>query len=170
MEKNTTKYFLGTAVLLVWGLLVYRIYNKVRPNNNWGPVPQEMKFETHSNVADDFALFLNYSNPFKVGKVRPVKVLTASVSSSSSPRGRIVTPLKKEKKKTLPKPVYFPKISYKGTINTKEGRRVALVRIDGQMMNLNQGEKYEKVLLSNIYEDSIQMKMVQRDTTVLKAK
>lgn len=168
MEKNTAKYFLGAMVFLVWGLLVYRIYSKVRPSNNWAPIQQEMAFETGQNVADDFTLSLNYSNPFKVGKVNSIRVLAASTSSSS--RGRIVTPLKKEKKKVVPKPVYFPKISYKGTINLKTGKKVALVNIDNQMMNMNQGEKYENILLSNIYEDSIQFQMTQRDTTVLKAK
>lgn len=166
MEKNTTKYFLGAAVFAIWGLLLYRVYNKMRPQNDWRPIPQEVAFSQSQNELDSFTLSLDYKNPFNVGKVRTApRVMLADNAASKTVSNKL-----SKKKKEKPKPIPFPKVNYKGNISLKNGRTVALVKIENQMMNMEKGEEFEKVLLRKIYSDSIQVRFEGRDSVILKAK
>ena len=167
MEKNTTKYFLGVAVVAIWGLLVFRIYAKMKPQNNFVIPMDQPHFTANENVPDTFVLSLNYSNPFKVGRVRQPQVIATSGISNNKP-SKPKTNKVKTKKKNAPKVKVLPKVSYKGMIKLKHGRTAALLSVDGNLMNLGRNEKYENILLQKIYEDSIQLRFEGRDTFIVK--
>lgn len=176
MEKNTTKYFLGIVLLSIWGLLGYRVYNKMRPKNDWKPVAQTIVLDNNQIKQDSFTLLLNYNNPFQVNKnIRMPQAVLADNSDSKqnlpqqqyvSKKQRVQNALKKKKTEPVP----FPMVSYKGNIKLKNGRTVALVNIDNQIMNLGKGEEHGKVLLRKIYSDSIQVRFEGRDSVIMKAR
>ncbi|MEM9821096.1 MAG: hypothetical protein AAF985_08495, partial [Bacteroidota bacterium] len=61
------------------------------------------------------------------------------------------------------------KLVYKGNVQLKNGRNAALVTVSGQMLNLGEGEKVDKITLLKIYEDSIHITFDGHPKTYLKA-
>lgn len=172
MEKNNAKYFLGIALLSIWGLVGYRVYNKMNSNNNWRIPNQEISFSNPQSSIDSFGLYLDYESPFKVAKASftPQVVVANNASSTSGINTNKVAQRKVKKRKSQPQKVAFPSVSYKGSISLKNGRTAALIKINNQITNLGVGEEFENVMLQKIYNDSIQVRFENRDSIFFKAR
>ena len=164
MENKNVKYLLAFAVLAIWGLLGYRIYQKLNPGNDFFiPPPQEIF--TAVTQTDSFTLLVNYRDPFLGTKLRVPEVPVAHTP-----------PATRRASTVIPKPVSppqvkpFPQIQYKGLIALKTGRKAALVNIDGKTMNWGWGESYRELTLLNIYEDSIRVRYGKAEKVILKGR
>ncbi|MFK8101600.1 MAG: hypothetical protein AB8G15_03715 [Saprospiraceae bacterium] len=162
MEKQSTKYLLAIAVIAIWGLLGYRIYKKVYPDNDFF-IPPTSNFALEENIAaDSFQLLVNYRDPFLEDKIKQRQKPTKPE--------RQVNVLQPTKKFNVAKSkkVTFPKLTYKGSIYLESGRKVALVSFNKQMVNLGLGESFEEITLLAIQEDSIRLRFEGQEKTFFK--
>lgn len=164
MEQKNTKYLLALALFSIWGLLGFRIYNKMNPPQLHLVDHEIIVDQTNILEKDSFTLLVNYPDPFLTGKLKAkIPVSMAAIPRKAIPQApRKSLPQKKQK-------IVFPKLSYKGNVKLKNGRNAALVNIEGQIMNLGLGEQYKKISLVQIFEDSIQITFNGHPKTYLKA-
>ncbi len=162
MEKQTTKYLLAIAVIAIWGLLGYRIYKKVYPDNDFF-IPTTNDFVLEKNTAiDSFQLLVNYRDPFLGNKIKQRQ------QPISTERQVNVGKPTKNFNLTKPKKATFPKLSYKGSIYLDSGRKVALISFNKHMVNLGLGESFEEITLLAIQEDSIRLGFKGQEKTFFK--
>ena len=119
MKSKKNIYFLLPAVLIVWGLLGYRIYTSLAPTNSIEQnnvsttqfIPQEIA------ATETFTINTDYRDPF-LGEV------------SKRPK---VVPKKSNKQATTVPQKPFPTIVYKGVV-AAEGKKeqVFIISIDDQ--------------------------------------
>lgn len=164
MEKQGTKYILGIALVAIWGLLAYRIYQKMNPDNSFFIPPANSFVLEDKTSIDSFKLLVNYRDPFLEDRLQlPQK-------EKIKPRRQINVPVPPQQNIEVKKkaPVQFPEINYKGSIYLKSGRKAALLTIDRQIMNLGLGESYNEIYLMKIHEDSIRLRFSGEERTFMK--
>lgn len=170
MDNKKTKYLLGILLIIIWGLVCYRIYQRVQPNRDAIIYqPSTIANASDAPLLDSFELLLDYRDPFFKTTARRTHrspKLTESPKVSNNTSKKRAAP----KKKSKPKPIEFPPISYKGTVQVKNKKAVALLSINQQMVNLQEGEKFEEVVLQKIYTDSIRISFQKEIRTILKIK
>lgn len=161
MEQKNTKYLLALALLSIWGLLGFRIYNKMKPEQLHFTNEVDVLAEKPVVKKDTFQLLVNYKDPFLSEKL---EAKIAQPIRKAAPK-RIAKTIA-SKKKVAQK---FPKIIYKGNLKLKSGRKAVLVNIDGKTQNWGWGETISKMTLNQIYEDSIRISFNGTQQTFLKA-
>ena len=162
MDNKNPKYLLFLAVIAIWGLFGYRLYDRTRPKGGIGALSnKDVASHQPTGNVDSFSLLLGYKDPF-----------TASFSSYrqkvKTPKKEKPKPAKEVKKKAPPKP--FPTIVYKGNLKLKTGRTVALVAIENQNAHMEEGETFKEVRLTKIFGDSIRVRYLKEKKTVLKVR
>jgi len=159
MKIQTTKPFLAIALLGVWGLVGYQLYQKFGPKEDFIPTHHQSYQQTEVQLAESFKLLVNYRDPFLEERLkRKTAMSSAPLTVNVAPR-KAATPAKK--------PV-FPKVLYKGNIKMDNGREVALVNINGKTVHLAEQEKHQELKMIQIYEDSIKMNFQGVDKVIPK--
>lgn len=134
MRKKLLLVTLVIAVLAVWGLVGFRVWNLARPE-----VPQsvktEKKTETHFVTKD--SLRLDYRDPFlESGNVKAI--------------------VPEKKVAAIPEhPVQMPPLKYKGMVKGKDGTVKALVENKGEIVPIAKGGMLEKVRIIEIEPEHI---------------
>lgn len=163
MENKNVRYLLAVAVLAIWGLLGYRIYQKMNPGNDFVAPPPPVLAVTEVEK-DSFTLLVNYPDPFLGTRIPLPEAAPAPANPSNSTT--VIPP----KISSPPATAVFPQIVYKGLIALKNGRKAALATVDGKTMNWGWGENYEEMTLLDIQEDSIRVRYQEEEKTILKAR
>lgn len=152
MKNKMLTYFLGFAVLVVWGLILYRIFDATgggdEPSDNL--VRQPVKKESYNDYevkADTAHLLLNYRDPFSLVKQKdtaqiPVKKLIS--------RERNIIPAK---------PAFnWGFIQYSGYVRNPGSKSITtLLVINGQNVALKEGEVKNQVKLVKNMRDSVRI-------------
>jgi len=131
-KKNT--YILLTAVLLVWGLLGYRIFSSVRPVTK---LHQELATRAQfkpqqTKEVETFTIHTNYGDPF---------LGTLTQKNIAKPKTTRNTISKKPK-------APFPTIIYKGLVSSKKkNQQVFLISINGQQCFFKKNSTQKKITL-----------------------
>lgn len=120
MKNKKNIFFLVPAILIIWGLIGYRIYKAVNP----------LPIETiTTNTVDDF----------KPKKIATTKSYTINAAYRDPFLGTLTSNIMRKRKvaTTVTKPkeqLVFPTIVYKGIVSPKTSRKSAvyLVQINGQ--------------------------------------
>lgn len=136
MRKKFLLVVLVTAVLAVWGLVGFRIWNLARPE-----VKENVKAEkkTESLDSPNDSLHLDYRDPFLES-------------------GKTKTVVMSEKDASIPKPlVQMPPLKYKGMVKGKDGTVKALVESRGEVVSLAKGSVLDKVRVVEIEPEHIQV-------------
>lgn len=134
MRKKLLLVTLVIAVLAVWGLVGFRVWNLARPEVTQS-VKTEKKTETHFVTKD--SLRLDYRDPFL-----------------ESGKAKIVVPT--EKVAAIPEsPVQMPPLKYKGMVKVKDGTVKALVENKGEIVPIAKGGMLEKVRIIEIEPEHI---------------
>lgn len=147
-RQEHSKHLLGLAMIVVWGLLGYRIYQKFNPAKVVYVRQAEPIKAVEVEAIQEYTLLVNYQDPFldkKVPKTVPGKPKIP------------VAPPQRPSPKPIKKVVVFPKVEYKGRLKTKDGHSIALVRVNQSVFNWGKGDTYRKLELIHIYEDSIRI-------------
>lgn len=135
MKNKKNIYFLIPAVLIIWGLIAYKIFSAVNPTADLNLVTNEHRsFIPDSLQAEiEFKLDLNYRDPF-LGRIISKK---PSANKKTS---------KHRVKKTE---IQFPSIVYNGLIKPKEKSRTTLymVSINNKQHFLSAGTEIGGVTL-----------------------
>lgn len=122
------------AVLAVWGLVGFRVWNLARPEITES-AKTEKKAETYSIPKD--SLRLGYRDPFL-----------------ESGNAKIIVPA--EKVAAVPESsAQMPPLKYKGMVKGKDGTVKALVENKGEVVSLAKGAMLEKVRVVEIKPEHI---------------
>ena len=145
-------------VLIIWGMITYRIYESWKGDNTdyfieqtaAEPVVEMLEPDTFSIIAD-------YRDPF-LGKIRSLKPKTGQ------PKKKPAT----VKKKPEPQ-LRWPSITYGGMIrNQKTGKLVAMIKINGKDNLMAAGNIVSEVRLVQVYPDSIKVALGKVEKIVVK--
>lgn len=133
MKNKKNIYLLVPAVLLIWGIVGYKIYATLNATNDVVMVDNntiEFKPEVIKDV-EKFSISANYRDPF-LGKL---------VNNAK----KIGNPVKKKVKPI----VIFPEITYNGMVSPKETDRstLFLITIDKKQQFLSVGKQIDGVRL-----------------------
>ena len=110
MKNKKNIYFLLPAVLLIWGLIGYRIFNAIQPTTLTQQEVSSVNFTPKPLVtAERFSLQMDYRDPF----LGPKKVVKKTVQPT------------KRQVKTPAKP--FPAVVYKGLVSGSGANQVFII-------------------------------------------
>lgn len=148
MKNKKLAYILLPVVLLVWGIVGYKLYVKFFWEENIALVNTEINVEDKSNIFNDhFEIENNYRDPFLGNAVHE---MTVSNTPSAAPIQRqpiVVTPVVKPI-------VYWPNIKVGGLVNEKKFMGV----IGGKSVLLEKGEQAQGVTFVKSSKDSVWLK------------
>jgi hypothetical protein len=151
MKNKKFTYVLGLAVLVIWGLIIYRVFSATADSDDNITVSNiSQKKETYDDetiIKDTTHLLLNYKDPFSLIK----------------PKDTAEIPVKKILYRNLSilpiKPAFnWSFIRYAGYIrNPTTKKLVAVVSINGKNEMLLEGQTREQVKLLKNMRDSIKI-------------
>jgi len=146
MEFSKKVLFLIVAVLLVWGMIGYRIISALNDDSegNSGPVKS-----TATKMVDSlpsYTISLNYRDPFFPAKpvARQLSVVRKPVASSE----RKAAPKVAEK---------WEEIIFLGCFNSGKVQ-ILTVRIAGEEIFVRRGDLYDKYTFEDIWMDSVRIR------------
>lgn len=154
MKNKKATYVLGFAVLVVWGLILYRVFypgeeNSEKGFGNMPPVYPKEALNDYSIPSDTARLRLNYPDPF--GGPPPPDTARPPVIKLPGYSTRPVMPIK-------PPVQDWGFIRYAGFVKNPGSKRlVAMINIRGKDLMMSEGETAEDVRLLKNLQDSIKV-------------
>jgi hypothetical protein len=152
MKNNTTKYLLILFVVVVWGIIFYKVINFVKSSDS----PRENNLvsaneDSSSKNVDTFTIIANYADPFLKRSVL-VKSTTKMEVKTDKPQVNNAS-----KKAVLLK--NWPNISYAGLVSSFMGNKsTALISINGESCIMKKGDISKDIELVIITKDSVKLK------------
>jgi hypothetical protein len=148
MKNRQLMYILIPSVLLIWGLIIFKIIKQIhhaqKPATELSPF---LKVGEMKGVIDTSSLLLNYRDPFLHGVVR-----SSSSSQSYEDFNSNNTNLTTAKKP----PVNFPITKYSGlVINYKNRHKLGLIKIENKDFLAKEGELVAGERIIRLYTDSV---------------
>jgi len=149
MKNKKLTYVLGLAVLVVWGMIIYRIFAAVSANDDDSTTtaiaPVKEAFNDFSIPKDTTHLMLNYRDPFGLVAQKDTARFIARRTNV-----RTVTPTAKT--------MDWSFIRYSGyMLNPATKKLIALMSINGQNITLAEGQTKNQVKLIKNLRDSIKI-------------
>ncbi|WP_411032224.1 hypothetical protein [Spongiimicrobium sp. 3-5] len=151
MKKNKKTYLLLAAVLIIWGIIGFKVVNAINPSaKNDFNTGLTTKFEPKTMKAKDtFSILADYRDPF----------LGTLPKSRSANKKAPKTP----KKAAIPE---IP-ISYTGFITEKgSGKKIFFLTINGNQQMMTRGETVQGVKLVRGTKGSVQVQHNGRTRTI----
>jgi len=154
MKNKKNIYILLPAVILVWGLVGYRIFSVVQPSNNTSGQVRVTAFKP--KVVEEttpFTIRANYRDPF-----------LGSLAQKKSTKKKAVSVAYKKLK------IPFPTITYKGMVAGEGNNRVFLITINGAQFFFKKRATHKevKLLRGNHKEIVVQFKGQQQTVAIPK--
>lgn len=149
MGDKIKKYILLIVVVLIWGIIVFKIVNLTNPT----PPPFKTNYDSvkklQNSRIDTFNLLLNYRDPFVYYKNFRKHESQASLSNTIVKGNPI-------KKLTPKQEVKWPDVLYGGIIkNNLSGKQVFLITINSKEYLMKIKDTLEGILIKEVYPDSI---------------
>lgn len=149
MKNKKLLYVLIPFTLLIWGMIIYRIFNVVNPTSDFKILDTHQNSKLEKKMTDTFSISANYRDPF-LGKIQEKVKPTITQNSTNNVKQKVK---KAEEIKVKPNMIYLGLIK-----SQKNNKQVALVQINGTINNMIIGDKYNGVEITKIYRDSIEIK------------
>jgi hypothetical protein len=149
VKNKKMTYLLGFVVLVVWGMIIYRVFNAMGDNDDGLPVASlkatKEAYNDFSIPKDTTHLLLNYRDPFGLVKQKDTD--------------RVVFRAAVNRKMLMPvKAMDWGFIKYSGyMLNPGTKKLIALVSINGQNITLSEGQTRNDVKLLKNMRDSIKI-------------
>ncbi len=138
MSKNTKTYLLLGVVLLIWGIIGFRIASAISPEPETPFRSKKMAFKSLTlSQQDTFLINADYRDPFL---------------------GTFTTKKKKQSSKTkvVKAPTFDLDVRYTGSmVNHNSGKRIYFITISGQQYLLEKGKSAMEVRLVNGDEKTV---------------
>jgi len=150
MKNKGLTYVLGLVVLVVWGMIIYRIFLAVKADDEPLQSSTSLKKEVFNDYTipkDTTKLLLNYRDPFAAPKpeekeISPDKHAIQKVFSS--------VPIRP--------PVNWNQIKYSGYIHNPGSKKlIAMMNINGKELMMSEGETADQVKLIKNLKDSVKV-------------
>jgi hypothetical protein len=151
MKNKKFTYFLGFLVLVVWGIIIYRIFDSAGGSEDDLPIAEKKinkdLYNDYTIPKDTTHLLLNYKDPFELKKQKD----TLQSINKKPPLTKFV--------QLAFKPVFnWGFIKYSGYIRNPISKKlVAVVTINGKATMMSEGETAEQVKLVKNLQDSIKV-------------
>ncbi len=150
MKNKKFTYFLGFAVLIVWGLIIYRIVGTIDTGDDTAIIaPVLTKKEPFNDYAvpkDTTRLTLNYRDPFGLIQFRD----TVKAVSHERTMHNITL--------AAASAINWGFIKYSGYIRNPGSKQlIALVQINGKSADMREGDVVDKVKLIKNMQDSVKV-------------
>ena len=144
-------FFLLTLVLIVWGIIFYRILSRSSlPTISVAPNITLKEENRNQFLKDTFHIKANYRDPF-LGKL-----VFSDQCINLKPRPIRKQPTAKPSIGTTS----WPSISYGGLIkNQKSNKQLILIMINGENGLMKLGDQINGIELKKVYKDSIEVSM-----------
>ena len=161
MKQKKTTYLLGVAVLIIWGIIVFRVINASED----GAVFISSTKSTSNPALNDYAvkidtakLELNYRDPFKTSQ------LPDTLRNNAPIRPTITMALKKKVE------IDWSFIRYSGYVANLGQRKVfSLIIVRGKSFMLAEGERFEDIKLIKNMRDSIKISFNHQTKTIIRS-
>ena len=159
MKNKKTTYILLVAVVALWGTIVYKFFSGGDEEFEVEYVkPKKQVHIPSSTMPDTFDVVANYRDPF-FGKVYKKKQNTHVVKK----------PLKQVKKKEEKKEpeivVHWPRLDYRGLINS-ETKSVGLILYEGKERIIMPGDSLEGIYVKALTADSVALSFMGEERMV----
>lgn len=164
MDKKIRNRILYVTVALLWAIAIYRTYQnyRVKEENASQEIVSAPSISPIQFGKDTFELELPDHDPF-LQKAWVPKVQNDLSSSADKPK----TVIQKVIEKPVPKS--WPQIEYFGFVkNRNQNSTLCLMKIDGRQVQLSKGEKYNSLIVQNIFKDSVQVLFEGEQKTIRK--
>lgn len=144
MKKSKNVKILLPIVIIIWGILFYKIYDAFRPSaKNIKTSPPESYIPSQKIEKDTFSLLPLFSDPF---------LGTLYVKKAEVPSKGIT--LKKKVEETV-----WPEITYLGVVSDKEASiSVFILQIQGQQFLVKKGDTIQDIQLINGSNSSVALR------------
>jgi hypothetical protein len=140
-QGKNINYVLITALIVVWGSIMYQFFFKNSNDENLSEMTYEaiQDNEPFQRTKKKYTLLLKYADPFK-GQ-------STTVDRSNK------VPVKK-----IQKVVRWPRITYKGSVkNHSTLEAIALLTINKKSLLIKEGEVKSGYLVKAVYNDSVRL-------------
>lgn len=170
-DNKYAPYILGPILLIVWGLVFYKIYQAVYGNGEELDLPTYQPITTFSRPQQDsgYVLLVDYKDPFLGKKWARNNKTTTNVAPSTRPAtSRAPRPTKPAPVVTTTPNKPFPNIQYQA-FQAMQGDTTAFLKIANKpFYTLRKGDEQEGILIQQIFKDSIQLVFDGRAKTFLR--
>ncbi len=160
MKNKKNLYFLIPAVVIIWGLIIYRVidFSEEEASNNIRPTRSALPSAEKKAAYD---LKPAYPDPFLKNLADRSNSTVSMLTEEEPPAVRnVVAPI--PQRPTV-------EITYKGFVTpTGENIRVALLTIAGKEVFLKAGESSAEILVRQIFADSVVLEIGGKPLTVKK--
>ncbi|MCC8427248.1 hypothetical protein [Mucilaginibacter sp. UR6-11] len=151
MKNKKFTYLLGFLVLIVWGIIIYRIIDSATGSETGTSVIESKitkePFNDYTISKDTTHLLLNYKDPFGLKKQKDTIRTIGKKSFAPKIASNIAKPL-----------LNWSFIKYSGYIRNPGSKKlVAVVNINGKAIMMLEGETAEQVKLIKNLQDSIKV-------------
>lgn len=156
MKGSKLTFALLTVVGAVWGMILFRV---IRSMNNdqplsIGPVKAAEKLSVKGSVSDTFSLLPVYDDPFTG---RPEVAENTPVVPASFVADRPLRAIAEQKDRVIPKPLDSVAVYLGLILNKEKGRKVAVLRLNGQEYLLSEGQTAGGVRMVEQRGDSLKV-------------
>lgn len=153
MKKNII-YVLLPIVLLLWGTIIYRIFNTVNPKKEQATNITSIINSDFSSDLDTFSINPFYNDPFLRKKQL---VETIHIQPKLNHPLKVIEPVKKNDNETESNKSW-PSIIYHGRVkNVESQQQFAIIQINGQSVFMKAGDSESELKLLKIADDSIEV-------------
>jgi len=174
MKNNKyASYVLGPILLIVWGLVFYKIYHAVYGGEEVFDVPEYNNLPVFEEKQREktYTLLVDYKDPFLGKKFN----YTSNENSRTRTSNYRNTTNRPKKNISRPKPVVkitaqktFPTVVYQG-FQIMDADTVVLLKINKRFYPVARiGDSFQGVEVKHIYKDSIQVQFDNQQQTILK--
>lgn len=148
MKTKKAQRILLICVLVVWGLIVYRVFVYLKKGDTVNSTQAFGAKQLKNTIStDSLFLLLNYPDPFHLSK--PISVNVEINKSTKSDKNKLVVSKTNES-------VLIPKITYKGSIyNQIKHKNIGIVNANQNSLFITEGDSIQNWIIAKIYKDSI---------------
>jgi len=150
MKNKRLIYILAPLVLLIWGLIFYKIFTHFGDDQNKTMVnPDQTNTNKKQLPRDTFTIIANYRDPFLGRNNQP---------ALHSSQDHILNNQTGLSRKPTPAPEIIPEIKYCGIIaNPKNKRKVGLLRMNNKELLVKEGDSYNELKIIRLFNDSVKI-------------
>lgn len=153
MDKKIRNRILYVTVAFLWAIAIYRTYKnyQVKEENESNEIVSAPSISPIQFGKDTFELELPDHDPFLQRAWTPIAQNDAPLQND---KPKVDIPKIVEK----PAPKNWPQIEYFGFVkNRNQNSTLCLLKVDGRQVQLSKGEKYNSLIVQNVFKDSVQI-------------
>ncbi|MCX6232974.1 MAG: hypothetical protein NTZ33_15700 [Bacteroidetes bacterium] len=148
MKSKRAQRILFFCVLVVWGLIFYRLFLYLKKEDSNNSSLTVNLHQSDSKIStDSLNLLLNYPDPFHLSKLISLQINEENKSNSHS--RKLIAPKNDEL-------IAIPKIIYKGCIyNQIKHKNIGILVLNQTSSFIKEGDSIQNWEVAKIYKDSV---------------